>query len=99
MSGVDGAGCRDSDLACQLEMHPVGTTCFVIAAGRFADVIANTAVKTGLGNVARACYDEFETLMGHFPQHLRASTEETLHNARSHVDRIRALGCNRIEAR
>jgi 5-methylthioadenosine/S-adenosylhomocysteine deaminase len=87
-------------LACQLEMIRSGTTCFVDSGSRFADVIANTAVKTGLrAMVARACYDEFETLMGSFPAAFtRESTEETLHNARSHVDRIRALGCNRIEA-
>jgi 5-methylthioadenosine/S-adenosylhomocysteine deaminase len=85
-------------LACQLEMIRSGTTCFVDSGSRFADVVADTAVRTGLrATVARACYDEFETLMGPFPAALaRESTGETLHKARALVDRIRALGCGRV---
>jgi 5-methylthioadenosine/S-adenosylhomocysteine deaminase len=87
-------------LACQLEMIRSGTTCFVDSGSRFADVVADTTVKTGLrAMVASACYDEFETLMGSFPAAFaRESTEETLLRARAHVDGIRALGCDRVKA-
>jgi 5-methylthioadenosine/S-adenosylhomocysteine deaminase len=87
-------------LACQLEMIRSGTTCFVDSGSRFADIIADTAAKTGLrAMVANACYDEFETLMGSFPAAFaRESTEETLRQARAYVDRIRALGCDRVKA-
>jgi 5-methylthioadenosine/S-adenosylhomocysteine deaminase len=86
-------------LACQLEMIRSGTTCFVDSGSRFAHIIADTAVRTGLrAMVANACYDEFETLMGSFPAAFaRETTEETLHKARSDIERIRALGCDRVQ--
>jgi 5-methylthioadenosine/S-adenosylhomocysteine deaminase len=64
------------------------------------ETIADMAVETGLrAMVARACYDEFDTLMGSFPEAFaRESADETLHQARASVDHIRALGCDRVQA-
>jgi 5-methylthioadenosine/S-adenosylhomocysteine deaminase len=87
-------------LACQLEMIRSGTTCFVDSGSRLTETIADMAVETGLrAMVARACYDEFDTLMGSFPEAFaRESADETLHQARASVDHIRALGCDRVQA-
>ncbi len=89
-----------ANLACQLEMIRSGTTCFVESGSRFADTIADAAIRTGLrAMVARACFDEFETLMGPFPAAFaRESTDDTLRHALAHVDRIHTLGCDRVRA-
>jgi cytosine/adenosine deaminase-related metal-dependent hydrolase len=91
---------RAATFACQLEMIRSGTTCFADSGSRFPEIVADAAVETGLrAMVPRACYDEYDTIMGSFPAAFaRESTEETCRHAVSAIAAVRDVCCDRIQA-
>jgi 5-methylthioadenosine/S-adenosylhomocysteine deaminase len=84
--------------ACQAEMIRSGTTCFIDSGSRFPDVTAEVAIETGLrALVSRAAYDEFDTIMGAFPQSFqRETTEEALRRAGDAIICVERLGDARV---
>jgi 5-methylthioadenosine/S-adenosylhomocysteine deaminase len=84
--------------ACQAEMIRSGTTCFIDSGSRFPDVIANVAIETGLrALVPRAVYDEFDTIMGAFPQSFgRETTDAALRRADEAIICIERLADARV---
>jgi 5-methylthioadenosine/S-adenosylhomocysteine deaminase len=84
--------------ACQAEMIRSGTTCFIDSGSRFPDVIANVAIETGLRALApRAVYDEFDTIMGAFPQSFgRETTDAALRRAEEAIICIERLADARV---
>jgi 5-methylthioadenosine/S-adenosylhomocysteine deaminase len=84
--------------ACQLEMIRSGTTCFIDSGSRFPEVIARVAIETGLRAVAsRAAYDEFDTIMGAFPQSFaRETMDEVLRRAEDAIIAVERLQHARV---
>jgi 5-methylthioadenosine/S-adenosylhomocysteine deaminase len=84
--------------ACQAEMIRSGTTCFIDSGSRFPEVVAKGAIETGLrAIVSRAAYDEFDTIMGAFPQSFeRETTDEALRRAGDAITRIERLADARV---